>query len=150
MKGYLQSEEKNRQALIERSGSRWYVSGDKGYLDSDGFLFIVDRYSRFAKLGGEMISLGEVEKAVRAALTRLAANDDMELLAVAVPDTKKGEKVVLLCERSLELSDLRSVLIESGVNPLLIPAKILVIEQIPKLGSGKTDYSEAKRIAGGI
>lgn len=150
MKGYLQNEEKNRQALIERSGSRWYVSGDKGYLDSDGFLFIVDRYSRFAKLGGEMISLGEVENAVRAALTRLAANDDMELLAVAVPDTKKGEKVVLLCERSLELSDLRSVLIESGVNPFLIPAKILVIEQIPKLGSGKTDYSEAKRIAGGI
>ncbi|MCK5895502.1 MAG: AMP-binding protein, partial [Cocleimonas sp.] len=56
MKGYLNAPEKTADVIVEINGQRWYKSGDKGHLDTNGFLTIVDRYSRFAKLGGEMIS----------------------------------------------------------------------------------------------
>jgi len=58
MKGYIKNPKKTKEVIKVIDGIRWYVTGDKGYLDSDGFLTIVDRYSRFAKIGGEMVSLG--------------------------------------------------------------------------------------------
>ena len=61
----------------ELDGQRWYKTGDKGRQDSDGFLTIVDRYSRFAKLGGEMVSLGQVEEQVR----RVLGQPELELAA---------------------------------------------------------------------
>jgi len=53
MQGYLDDPERTRQVIVERDGVRWYVSGDKGYLDEDGFLTLVDRYSRFVSQGSE-------------------------------------------------------------------------------------------------
>jgi len=71
MSGYLHDEIKTKEVIVELDGRRWYKSGDKGYLDSDGFLSIVDRYSRFAKIGGEMVSLTSVEKPVSTAITAM-------------------------------------------------------------------------------
>lgn len=68
MQGYLNAAEKTAQAILHQDGVRWYNSGDKGWLDADGFLTIADRYSRFAKIGGEMNSLSAVEQQVRQAL----------------------------------------------------------------------------------
>jgi acyl-[acyl-carrier-protein]-phospholipid O-acyltransferase/long-chain-fatty-acid--[acyl-carrier-protein] ligase len=143
MKGYLNDPEKTSKVIHEVDGVRWYISGDKGHLDEDGFLVIVDRYSRFAKLGGEMISLSEVEATVRECL----GEDCVDVISMNVPDEKKGEKVVLLVDGELELKTLREAMLDQSVNPLLIPAKVIQVETMPKLGSGKTDFVKAKALA---
>ncbi|NBC12870.1 MAG: AMP-binding protein, partial [Gammaproteobacteria bacterium] len=143
MKGYLNDPARTAAAVVELDGQRWYKTGDKGHLDADGFLTIVDRYSRFAKLGGEMVSLGAVEDQVRRALGR----PELDLCAVALPDAKKGERVVLLLAADLEPDNLRAALLDAGLNPLLLPAAIVKVDGIPKLGSGKTDFAAARRLA---
>ncbi len=143
MKGYLNAPEKTADAVVKLDGTRWYKTGDKGHVDEDGFLTIVDRYSRFAKLGGEMISLGAVEEQVR----RVLATPDLELVAVNLPDERKGERIVLLVAAEIDVEGLRKALLAAGANPLTIPAEVLRVEAIPKLGSGKTDFGGAKRLA---
>ena len=143
MKGYLQDPEKTAAAVVELDGMRWYKTGDKGYLDVDGFLTIVYRYSRFAKVGGEMISLGAVEEQVR----RVLATPELELAAVNIPDERKGEQILLLVAADLDAEALRRSLLAAGVNPLSIPAEVRRVDAIPKLGSGKTDFGAVKRLA---
>ncbi len=144
MKGYLHDFEKTDEVIVEMDGQRWYKSGDKGHLDNDGFLVIVDRYSRFAKLGGEMISLSAVEEKIRQAL----GNDpDLELVAINVPDDKKGEKVILLIAHELSTAEIKKQLIEAEMNPLMIPSTFTKVNAIPKLGSGKTDFATSKKVA---
>ncbi len=149
MKGYLNDPERTEQAVVELDGQRWYKTGDKGHQDADGFITIVDRYSRFAKLGGEMVSLGAVEQRVAKALAGLGPDaTELEALAVALPDPKKGERIVLLVEHTGPDPDrIRQTLLADGIEPLLLPAAIHAVEAIPKLGSGKTDFAAAKRLA---
>ncbi len=143
MKGYLDNPEKTAETIIEVDGMRWYKSGDKGHLDEDGFLVIVDRYSRFAKLGGEMVSLTAVEQIIREAMQ----DNELDLVAVNLPDEKKGEKVILLLGSEHDPQAVRRQLIESGMNPLMIPASIHTVDEVPKLGSGKTDFATARKVA---
>ena len=143
MKGYLGAPDKTADAIVELDDQRWYKTGDKGHQDQDGFLTIVDRYSRFAKIGGEMISLTQVEEQVR----RVLGEPELELVAVNVPDPKKGERVILLIAADLDPDGLRKTLIEAGLNPLTIPAEVRRVEQVPMLGSGKTGFSGAKKLA---
>ncbi len=143
MKGYLDAPEKTADAIAELDGKRWYKTGDKGHLDNDGFLFIVDRYSRFAKLGGEMVSLTAVEEQVRKAL----GDAELECVAVNVPDSKKGEKVILLIAAETEDKVIKQKLLDIGTNPLMIPADYIQVDEVPKLGSGKTDFSTARKLA---
>ncbi|MDC1046899.1 AMP-binding protein [Candidatus Pseudothioglobus singularis] len=143
MKGYLKMPEKTAEAIELIDGYRWYRSGDKGHLDEDGFLTIVDRYSRFAKIGGEMISLTTVEEEILD-----ACNDkDLEIAATCLPDQRKGEKIVLLATNNLDKNQLKKLLSDAKVNPLYHPAQVLMVEEIPKLGSGKTDFGATKKIA---
>ena len=143
MKGYLHDEAKTDEVIEEIDGQRWYRSGDKGHLDSDGFLVIVDRYSRFAKLGGEMVSLTAVEEIIRKAL----GDVELELVAVNIPDDKKGEKVILLIANEMSAKDIKKKLIEAKMNPLMIPTKFTNVNAVPKLGSGKTDFATSKKVA---
>ena len=142
MLGYLDDEEKTSEVITIIDGKRWYKTGDKGHLDEDGFLTIVDRYSRFAKLGGEMISLTAVEESVRDSLDQ----PELELVAVNFPDEKKGEKVAIMITRNIELADIKKAMLDAGVNPLMIPATVKIVDEIPTLGSGKTDFKLAKKI----
>ncbi|MEJ2618817.1 MAG: acyl-[ACP]--phospholipid O-acyltransferase [Candidatus Thiodiazotropha sp.] len=142
MLGYLNNPKKTDEVIIEQDGIRWYKTGDKGHLDEDGFLTIVDRYSRFAKIGGEMVSLGEVESAISQQLS-----EDVEVLATTLPDQKKGEQVVLLFSGDMESLELKSLIKSVGLNPLMLPAKLIKVANIPKLGSGKRDFSTAREIA---
>lgn len=68
-------------------------------------------------------------------------------MAVNLPDDKKGEQIVLLVAAPIDADALRKGFIENQTNPLMIPAKIFSVEAIPKLGSGKTDFSGAKHLA---
>lgn len=143
MKGYLNEPERTAEVITERDGIRWYKSGDKGRLDADGFLTIVDRYSRFAKLGGEMISLSAVEQQVRDIL----ADSELPMVAVSLPDARKGEKLVLLVEGNQDVQQLKQQLIEAGTHPLMLPTDIHQVEAIPVLGSGKTDFANSRKLA---
>ncbi len=142
MKGYLGDEEKTKSVIKTIDGIRWYVTGDKGYVDEDGFLTIVDRYSRFAKLGGEMVSLGLVESEIAKLL-----DEDSQIAITAIPDDKKGEKVVLLLEGEKALDVLKEEIKTLGMNPLFVPSSYFKVDEIPKLGTGKADFKGAKRLA---
>jgi len=143
MQGYLNNPEKTKQALPEIDDKTWYVSGDKGYLDEDGFLFIQDRYSRFAKIGGEMIALGLVEAAIR----KVVGDIELEVVAVNIPNPKKGETIIVLTNRSLDQKELRDKLLDNGLTSLSLPSAYFLVDEIPKLGSGKTDFGTAKNHA---
>ena len=143
MQGYLKNEEKTSEVIREIDGMRWYVTGDKGRLDEDGFLTIVDRYSRFAKLGGEMVSLSSVEQQIRDA----ANLSELELVAVNLPDEKKGEKILILVAGIIDTEQVKKSMLEAGCNPLMVPSHWIRVDEVPKLGSGKTDFKQAKTIA---
>ncbi|MGL1921045.1 MAG: acyl-[ACP]--phospholipid O-acyltransferase [Hyphomicrobiales bacterium] len=143
MKGYLNEPEKTEQAIVTLDGIRFYKTGDKGQLDEDGFLTIVDRYSRFAKLGGEMVSLADLEQRVRDALSI----QETPLIATALPDERKGEKLILLIEGDHDETDVKNKILKSSIPPLMRPAHIFVVETVPILGSGKQDFSAARNMA---
>jgi acyl-[acyl-carrier-protein]-phospholipid O-acyltransferase/long-chain-fatty-acid--[acyl-carrier-protein] ligase len=142
MKGYLGDEAKTQEVIKEIDGIRWYISGDKGHLDKDGFLTIVDRYSRFAKVGGEMVSLGLVEQEIGKLL-----NEESQVAITAIPDVKKGERVVLLLEGTQDLEELKEQIKGLEMNPLFVPSSYFKVDEVPKLGTGKADFKGAKRLA---
>ena len=145
MKGYLKNEEKTKQVLKTIRGKTYYITGDKGKIDEDGFITIVDRYSRFAKLGGEMISLGAVEEKI-SRLLELKDDSSVDFIVTSVEDEKKGEKIVLLISNVDEeyVLKLKEKILNNFENKLMIPSNIKIIDEIPKLGSGKKDFNAAK------
>lgn len=149
MQGYLNKPTQTDKVIRIIDNQRWYITGDKGRIDKDGFLSIIDRYSRFAKIGGEMISLSSVEKHVIQALAteKITFDENFELLATTIDDDKKGEKIVLLTTYDFDLSAIKKPMIDNGCNPLATPTQLLTVNEIPKLGSGKTDFAQAKAIA---
>jgi len=142
MVGYLDDPERTADSIVDIDGIRWYKTGDKGHMDEDGFLTIVDRYSRFAKIGGEMISLGAIETAISPLLP-----EDVEVAATAIRDAKKGERVVLLYAGNITEEELKRVCGDSGLNALMQPSTFVNVDEIPKLGSGKNDFCAAKTLA---
>lgn len=141
MQGYLDDPERTAQVIIEQDGLRWYITGDKGWLDENGFLTLIDRYSRFVKVGGEMISLGAVEEKARAIL-----GADTALMATAIEDSRKGEQVVLMVE-SDEAEEIPARLRNGGMAALMLPGKVLSVAELPYLGSGKPDFCAARALA---
>lgn len=144
MKGYLHDPKKTSQVIFVKDKIRWYQTGDKGKIDEDGYITILDRYSRFAKIGGEMISLSEVEQKIN---EFLGYSEECEMLAVNVSDKKKGESIALLYDFDMDPSELQSKVNAADINNLMRPQYYLKVEQIPKLGSGKTDFAIAKKTA---
>jgi len=143
MKGYLKDPDRTNSVIVMKDGIRYYRTGDKGYLDQDGFLTIVDRYSRFAKLGGEMVSLGAVEKKIQD--TKVL--EGLDYLVTTVPDAAKGEKIVLLYQGEMESKQLLSELRANDFPPIMLPSAAFPVEKVPKLGTGKADFTAAKKLA---
>ncbi len=141
MKGYLNNDAKTKEVIVEQNGVRWYKSGDRGKIDEDGFLTILDRYSRFAKIGGEMISLSVVEAKVQALFPDV---EDIDILAVNLPDASKGEKIALLFSGQLDEEMIRQAIAQSDIPAIMRPREIAEIDEIPKLGTGKVDFATAK------
>lgn len=136
MKGYLL----HGKGFVPREA--WYDCGDVVTVDEQGYLRITARLKRFAKIGGEMVSLQLVEDTARQAFGLPG------FAAVAVADGRKGEKVVLFTtEREAPLAQLKQFAAAAGQSPLLLPARIERIERLPLLGSGKTDYTTLKKMA---
>ena len=148
MVGYLNNETKTNEVIVDLHGIRWYKSGDKGYLDSDGFLHITDRYSRFVKIGGEMISLSSVEEEIAKVFKLKDISNEVKFCAVGLEDNKKGEKIVLLIESPEEhcVAAIDSIK-KSDIIALKKPSEYFVVDKIPILGSGKVDLKSTKELA---
>lgn len=148
---YLNDPKKTNEVMIEKGGYKWYITGDKGKIDGEGYLTVVDRYSRFAKVAGEMVSLGLLEQKVYDTLREKGYDSheiDFEVLAVATSDTKRGEIINLLYTlEDLEPTDLKEIVRHSGIGNLYKPTNYFKVISIPKLGSGKIDLSKAKKLA---
>lgn len=141
MLGYMGRADKTAEVI--RDG--WYVTGDVGVMDDDGFIHITDRLSRFSKIGGEMVPHGVIEDELH---NRLGQS---QVLAVtAVPDEKRGEKLVVVYSRTASNADtLHRLLTDSGLPNLWKPGRdcYLGVESLPLLGSGKLDLKGLREMA---
>ena len=140
MKGYLKDQDKTKEAIYKYNGFNWYVTGDRGHLNDDGFLTIEGRFSRFAKIGGEMVSLTAVDEFI----LNEAKIPELDVFSASFPDEKKGEKIITLYSGDIEPDMLSSKIKQSDINPLWIPVSYHKVDEIPKLGTGKTDLKSAK------
>lgn len=123
-------------------GIGWYNTGDVVAIDEEGFIAIRGRLKRFAKIGGETVSLAVVEN-IAAALW-----PDNAHAAVAVPDGRKGEQIVLVTDMAeARRLDLVGWAQNHGVSELSVPRRVLVVPAIPALATGKTDYVTVQKMA---
>lgn len=120
----------------------WHDTGDIVSVDRDGFITIRGRAKRFAKIAGEMVSLGAVEMLVQS----LWPEDNHA--AVAVPDKRRGERIVLVTTADeAEPDALRKFGKAHGAAELMVPNDIVKVDALPVLGSGKTDYVSTRKLA---
>ena len=132
MLGYILSD---KPGVLQPVVDGWYDTGDIVSIDDDGFVEIIGRVKRFAKIAGEMISLTAVEAHVNTTWP------DLSHAVVAVPDDKKGERLVLVTEHEeADRSELLNAGKKAGIAEIMIPRMILKIKELPLMGTGKLDY----------
>jgi acyl-[acyl-carrier-protein]-phospholipid O-acyltransferase/long-chain-fatty-acid--[acyl-carrier-protein] ligase len=142
MLGYLGQPEKTAEVLREG----WYLTGDIASLDEDGFINITDRLSRFSKIAGEMVPHLKIEEK----LHELAGATEHVFTVTGVPDSKKGERLVVLHTLSEEqLKECLEKLAQSDLPNLWVPRanQFFRVEQLPYLGTGKLDLRRVREVA---
>src|SRR6266404_11041 len=142
MQGYLNRPDKTAEVL--RDG--WYNTGDIAAIDEDGFLRVTDRLSRFSKIGGEMVPHIKVEEK----LQELAGAAEQMFVVTAVPDEKKGERLIVLHTLSeKQLEECLTGLAKSDLPALWRPRhdQFVRVEKLPYLGAGKLDLRKARELA---
>ena len=141
MRGYLNHEDKTKEVIQEG----WYFTGDVAHLDEDGFLTITDRLSRFSKIGGEMVPHIKIEETIHAILNAT----EQACVVTSIPDEKKGEKLVVLCLKDVDVPSLVEELRKSDLPNLWVPDAQYFqrMDAIPMLGTGKIDLGKVKQIA---
>ena len=145
--GYLNDLAKTKEVLDDG----WFKTGDVGYVDDDGFLYIEGRISRFSKIAGEMVPHETVEAAINQAL-KLDEETERKVAIVGLPDEKKGEALALLSTIAgvaleQECLDLRYRLLDQGIPSLWCPKTIIPVTEIPILASGKLDIKGCENLA---
>ncbi|MDR2450901.1 MAG: bifunctional acyl-ACP--phospholipid O-acyltransferase/long-chain-fatty-acid--ACP ligase [Candidatus Accumulibacter sp.] len=145
MSGYLRADRPGvLQAPMSECGEGWYETGDIVDIDDDGFVRIVGRVKRFAKVAGEMVSLEAAEKLA------FAASPGGQHAVIGQTDPGKGEALVLFTTAAgLERAALQKAAQDLGLPELAVPRRIVRVDALPLLGTGKTDYVALKRMAEG-
>lgn len=139
MLGYLNTDEPGK---VHPPDGGWHDTGDVVSVDEDGYLSIRGRLRRFAKIGGETVSLTVVENCASALWP------DHSHAAIALRDERRGENIVLVTTNPrADRSELLVWVRNHGVPELAVPRRVIVVDEIPVLGSGKTDYSGVTRLA---
>ncbi|TIP37580.1 MAG: hypothetical protein E5X77_34650, partial [Mesorhizobium sp.] len=141
MAGYLRAE---NPGVIEPVKDGWHDTGDVVTVDDAGFISIRGRAKRFAKIGGEMVSLAAVE-ALAGELWK-----GSPAAVAAVPDARKGEKLILITEApNATRADFLAFAKAHGAMDLMVPAEVRVVPKVPVLGSGKLDFAGVTRMVRG-
>jgi acyl-[acyl-carrier-protein]-phospholipid O-acyltransferase / long-chain-fatty-acid--[acyl-carrier-protein] ligase len=139
MLGYIRHQ---NPGVIEPVKDGWHDTGDVVSIDEDGFIAIRGRMKRFAKVGGEVVSLAVVENCASAVWP------DFAHAAVAFPDGRKGEVVTLVTTNpDADRLELVGWAHNHGVPDLAVPRRIIHVQEIPVLGTGKTDYVKVEKLA---
>ncbi|WP_420469609.1 AMP-binding protein [Brevundimonas sp. FT23042] len=139
MEGYLSQDDPR---AIEPLKDGWHDTGDIVDIDEEGYIAILGRVKRFAKIGGEMVSLTAVEGLASAVWP------DARHAVVSIPDNRKGEKLVLVTDRKdADVARLAEWAREHGAPELAVPKKIMRVDDVPVLGTGKTDYVAIQQMA---
>lgn len=142
MRGYLLHDNPGViQPPLSERGAGWYDTGDIVSFDEEGFITIRGRAKRFAKIGGEMVSLTAVEELVNKVWPQ-----DKHAVAT-IPDKQKGEQLVLLTTRvNADRNELISGARALSITEISVPRKIIEVKEVPLLGSGKTDYPAVQQV----
>ena len=131
----------NAAGGIDPPAEGWHDTGDVVALSDDDWIKILGRVKRFAKIGGEMVSLTAAEDLA------VAVWPDCRHAVIALPDPKKGERLVLVTDRrDADAAPLVAHAKQIGAPELAVPRKIIRVQEIPVLGTGKTDYVALQRI----
>ncbi len=139
MQGYMRYE---NPLVLDPPKDGWYNTGDIVDVDEMGFITIKGRSKRFAKIGGEMVSLLAVEQVIAKQWP------DFVMGAVSIPDAKKGEQIILVTTcKEITKEALIGVFKSAGMTELGLPSRVIVTDTPPLLGSGKFDYVKAKELA---
>ncbi|MCA9213390.1 MAG: AMP-binding protein [Planctomycetales bacterium] len=147
MQGYMNQPEKTAEVMHD---GEWYITGDIAAIDEDGFIRITGRQSRFSKIGGEMVPHIKVEESLIEAVGVDDEDQGPVIAVTAVPDEKKGERLVVLYEAiSKSPQELRDALSKQGLPNIFIPStdSFFQVDQIPVLGTGKLDLRAMKDMA---
>lgn len=141
MRGYLNADANEKfQAL-----KGWYDTGDIIKVDADGFVHVLGRLKRFAKISGEMVSLTAVEEALAGAFPQYGIR--CEVAVLSRPDEDKGEALIAVAnEKRLQLDEIRAAIKGKGLSNLCVPREIKFFREIPKLGTGKVNHRELEKL----
>lgn len=138
MLGYIFAE---KPGVIVPPTDGWHDTGDIVSIDAQGFITIQGRAKRFAKIAGEMVSLAAVEAAIA------AFSQQGQAVAVRQPDPTKGERLVLVTDDpDLNKQQVAQAIRQVGLSELAIPKTLVVVDQIPILGTGKIDYAAVDKL----
>lgn len=139
MQGYMKAD---NPGVLQPPEGGWHDTGDIVDIDEDGFIFIKGRAKRFAKVGGEMVSLTAVEQI----LNKLYP--DIVQGVVTIPDEKKGEQLVLITTKEdASVSEMKAFFKKEGYVELWVPSRIMYIKEPPLMGTGKFNYVKATEMA---
>jgi acyl-[acyl-carrier-protein]-phospholipid O-acyltransferase/long-chain-fatty-acid--[acyl-carrier-protein] ligase len=146
MRGYANRDDLTESAVIDG----WYTTGDVAHIDSDGFLHITGRLSRFSKIAGEMVPHIKIEEELGKLLSEGEDDDQVRVCVTAVPCERKGERIIVLHLPTPQTPEaLREGLKAAGLANLFIPSadSFFEVDQIPLLGTGKLDLKGARDLA---
>ena len=150
MAGYIKID---NPGVIQPPKDGWHDTGDIVEIDEDGFVFIKDRFKRFAKIGGEMVSLTAVENFI----IKMYGEDNFinrdknveqaeDYMIIAVPHYKKGEQLVLVTNnKGVKFADIAAYAKQFNISELMLPKTILIHEELPIFANGKKDYITLKK-----
>lgn len=136
MKGYYGDPELTADALVDG----WYNTGDMGYFDEDGYLFHAGRFKRFAKIGGEMVSLVKVENTLEKFLPA-----GVSCCVIEVFDEKKGSEIIATVTQEVHKIEILRKMGNELPN-IALPRQFIVIKELPMMSTGKIDFRSVTKL----